>query len=143
MDLGLFFLAMLSFAILYMVIGVFMIWVLVITFLVIFLYLAIRYKNVPENYPHGVGDSMITILFISITWALFTFLGSQGNVKVIGQGLTYISDPPWAFVAEVSLIFGVIMLCVLAILIPYLEGKMSGGGGDGGGDKGPKVGVGA
>lgn len=144
MDVGLYILAMLTFAILYLALGVFLLWVLVLTFVVIFGYLAIRYKDVSNNYPHGVGDSMITLLFISITWSLFVFLGPHPP-EFLGSGLTYGVTTDWGWIAAIALIVVIIMMCIMAILLPYLEGKMSSGGGGGGGDegKGPKVGVGA
>jgi hypothetical protein len=89
MDVPLYAIALAVFAVLYLAIGIFLAYTLIITLLVMFAYLAIRHGNLAENYPHSVGDTLITVTFIGITWAIFTYLAPKSPVPFIGSGLTY------------------------------------------------------
>ncbi|MDE1822235.1 MAG: hypothetical protein KGJ23_14190 [Euryarchaeota archaeon] len=155
MDIPLFGLALLTFAILYLGLSVFLLWTLVITGFILMAWLAIRWRAVGENYPHGLGDSLTLLVLVSITWILFVFLGpkecsyytcngSNDGVPFMGNGLTYI-DPPWHVITEILIFFIFLILILFAVIIPVLQHRMTlggGGGGDEGGGKG-KVGVGA
>jgi phosphatidylglycerophosphate synthase len=141
MDIGLYGVALISFATLYLGLSVFLLWTLVIAVLVVFSYLAVRYKDVRENYPHSVGDSLTTLLFISITWLMFVLLGPK-PVPSWGQGLIYGENPVWQWVGAILLVAVFVLMMIMGVLIPYLEGKVSGGGGGGDSGKAPQ-GVGA
>ena len=144
MDIPLFGLALLTFAVLYLGLNVFLFWAIVITFLVIMMYLAIRYKSVAENYPHGLGDTLTLVVLVAITWVLFVFLGPKNPLPFIGAGLVS-SQPDWGLITAVALVFIFLVMILFAILIPVLQGRMSmgGGGGDDMGGGKPKMGVGA
>ncbi len=146
MDIPLFGLALLTFAVLYLGLNVFLFWTLVITLLVIMMYLAVRWRAVHENYPHGLGDTVQLIILISITWVLFVFLGPKdynNSIPFLGQGLTY-DTPNWSVVITIGVFFMFLVLIIFAVLLPYLQGRISMGGGGGGDDSGKgKVGVGA
>ncbi len=154
MDIPLFGLALLTFAVLYLGLSVFLFWTLIITIVIIMMFLAIRWRSVAENYPHGLGDTLTLVVLVSITWVLFVFLGpkdctpatcfgSNDGVPFWGSGMTY-AAPPWTVIIQITIIFIFLVLILFAVLIPYLQGRMQigGGGGDDGGGRG-KVGVGS
>src|SRR5215470_14182 len=93
MDVPLYAIGLVVFAVLYLGVGVFLGYTLVITLVLMFLYLALRHGKLPENYPHGLGDTLITVIFIGVTWGIFTFLAPKNPVPFLpgpGQsGLTY------------------------------------------------------
>lgn len=143
MDIMLFALSLLTFAILYLALTFFLFWAIVITLLVIMIYLSIRWRSVSENYPYGINDSIILIALLAVSWMLFVFLGPKNPVYFLGNGLTY-GSPDWGTVAAIMIIFLFVVLIVFSLLIPYLQGRMGMIGGGGGGDDGKgKVGVGA
>jgi hypothetical protein len=130
MDVPLYAIALAVFAVLYLAIGVFLAYTLVLTLIIMFAYLAIRHGNLAENYPHGVGDTMITVTFIGITWAIFTFLAPKSPVPFIGSGLTY-SDPasvPVAAIITISVIVAVVFLVIGSFVARELKGAGQGGG---------------
>lgn len=153
MDIPLFGLALLTFAVMYLALTFFLFWTIIIAVFVILVFLAVRWKSVAENYPHGLGDTLTLVVLVGITWVLFIFLGPKDPVPVLGgmggypEGLTY-GTPPWGTVFTIAVVFAFILLIFFAVLIPILQGRMQvGGGGGGGGDLGgggkAKVGVGA
>lgn len=116
MDVTLYVVALLSFAILYLVLSIFLVFALIMTLLFLFLYLAVRYGNLAENYHQGFGDIMTTIVFIGVTWTIFVLFGPKNPVPFVGQGLTYTTGTslPLPAVIAVALIFSIIMLVVFA-----------------------------
>ena len=145
MDVPLYAIALIVFSVLYLGIGVFLAYVLIITLIVMFLYLAIRWGNVAENYPHGLGDTMITVIFIGVTWAIFTYLAPKNPIPFVGNGLTY-SHTAFNLLpfAAISLVLIVVFLAIGAFIAKDLRGAMGSGGISGqGGDQKPKQGVGA
>jgi len=126
-------------------IGVFLAYVLIITLLIMFLYLALRWGNVAENYPHGLGDTMITVIFIGVTWGIFTYLAPKDPVPFVGIGLTYTHNTfnilPFA---AISLVLITVFLTIGAFIAKDLRGALGQGGiSSQGGDQKPKQGVGA
>jgi hypothetical protein len=145
MDVPLYAIALIVFSVLYLGIGVFLAYVLIITLLIMFLYLALRWGNVAENYPHGLGDTMITVIFIGVTWGIFTFLAPKDPIPFVGIGLTYSKSTfnilPFAAIALVMI---VVFLAIGAFIAKDIRGAMGSGGLSGqGGDQKPKQGVGA
>lgn len=148
LDVPLYVVALLSFAILYLVLGVFLVFALFITLIFLFLYLALRYGNLAENYPQGFGDVMITIIFIGVTWAIFVLFGPKNPVEFVGSGLTYTSSTavPIDAVIGIGVIFAIAMLIIFSFA--YYRGDRIGSGSSGSPasasdrDK-PKQGVGA
>jgi hypothetical protein len=119
MDVTLYVVALLAFAILYLVLSIFLVFALIITLLFLFLYLAVRYGNLAENYKQGFGDIMTTIIFIGVTWTIFVLFGPKNPVPFVpqsGQGLTYTtaSALPVPAVIAVAIIFSLVMLVVFA-----------------------------
>ena len=148
MDVPLYAIALVLFSVLYLAIGVYLAFVLIITLVVMFLYLAVRHGKLPENYPHGLGDTLITVIFIGVTWGIFTFLGPKDPIPFTGAGLTYIHSPVSILpLVAISLVLIVIFLTIGSFIAKDLQG-----GGLGasmgqqtpmGGDSKPKQGVGA
>lgn len=144
MDIPLFGICLLTFAGLYLGLTVFLLWTLVITIFVIMAWMAVRWRSVSENYPHGLGDTLTLVVLVAITWVLFVILGPK-PVPFIGSGLTY-GAADWSTVTSVVIMFVFVILILMSILIPYLQGRAQLGGGGGGGDLGggkTPVGVGA
>jgi hypothetical protein len=142
MDVPLYAIALSVFAVLYLAIGVYLGITLIITLLVMLAYLAIRHGKLPENYPHGLGDSLITVTFIGITWGIFTWLAPKNPIPFIGHGLTYTPQAtiPLGPIITISFILALIFLVVFSFIANDLRGAGPTGGG--GGEK-PKQGVGA
>jgi hypothetical protein len=145
MDVPLYAIALSVFAVLYLAIGVYLGITLLVTLLVMLAYLAIRHGKLPENYPHGLGDSMITVTFIGVTWGIFTWLAPKNPIPFSGTGLTYQAPVSIAFssIILISFVLAVIFLVVFSFIANDLRGAGTSGGG--GGDEGskPKQGVGA
>ncbi|MCI4334588.1 MAG: hypothetical protein L3K04_03035 [Thermoplasmata archaeon] len=127
MDVPLYVIALLTFAILYLVLGVFLVYALFITLIFLFLYLAIRYGNMSESYPQGFGDVMITIIFIGVTWAIFILFGPKSPVPFVGSGLTYTAATavPINAVIGIGVVFSIVMLIIFSFA--YYRGDRMGG----------------
>jgi hypothetical protein len=117
-DVPLYALAIAIFAILYLAIGVFLGFTLIIALVLLFAYLALRYGNLAENYPHSAADSMITVTFIGITWAIFTYLAPKTPIPFVGNGLTYTPTPllPLPALISISLVVAVTFLAIGAFV---------------------------
>ena len=123
MDVPLYAIALAIFAVLYLAIGVFLAYTLIITLLIMFAYLAIRHGNLAENYPHSVPDSLITVTFIGITWAIFTYLAPKNPIPFIGSGLTYNTSTnlPIVPVIAVTFVVAVVFLVILSFIARQLK----------------------
>jgi hypothetical protein len=144
MDVPLYALALVTFAVLYLGMTVFLAYALMITLIVMFLYLALRYGRMPDDYPHGVRDTMITVTFIGVTWGIFVFLAPKNPIPFIGNGLTYTpaSNLPWGAFITIAIVLSLGFLAVWSFVAKDL--KEAGGGGDtSGSETKPKQGVGA
>jgi hypothetical protein len=136
MDVPLYALALVAFGILFLVVGMFLVWVLLICLILIFLYLALRYHPLPDSYPFGAGDTLVTAIFVGVTWGIFTLLGPKSPIPLIGSGLTYTSSTaiPYSAIIGITLLLLVGFLLIGAFVIPRLtSGGSSQGGGEGGG----------
>ena len=150
MDVPLYAIALILFAVLYLGIGIFLAYVLIITLIVMFLYLAIRWGNVAENYPHGLGDTMITVIFIGVTWGIFTFLAPKSPIPFLptgGQsGLLYTSGSslPLGSFITIGFVIAIVFLVIGAFAARSLR-EATGGTTSAslGGESKPKQGVGA
>jgi hypothetical protein len=150
MDVPLYAIALVVFSLLYLGIGVYLAYVLIITLIVMFLYLAIRHGKLPENYPHGLGDTLITVIFIGVTWGIFTYLAPKNPIPFIGHGLTYTSATafPLASILEISVVLAFVFLAIGAFIAKDLKqanlsaGAVSTPGGPDSSSK-PKQGVGS
>lgn len=143
MDVPLYAIALVLFAVLYLGIGVFLAYVILITLFVMFLYLVLRYPKMPEEYPYGQRDSSITAIFIGVTWSIFTFLGPKSTgIPFIGSGFTYTSplDVPVQPILIVALLLAVGFLVAFSFFAER-EGRGSSPGM--GSEEKPKQGVGA
>jgi len=148
MDVPLYAIALVMFSVLYLGIGVFLAYTLAITLIVMFLYLALRHGNVAQNYPHGLGDTLITVIFIGVTWGIFTYLAPKDPIPFVGQGLTYthsqVNILPFI---SITLVLVVMFLMIGAFVAKDLRNAISSQGqvssNLGGGDNKPKQGVGA
>jgi|SRR5580658_3800329 hypothetical protein len=141
MDVTLYAIALAVFAVLYLAIGVFLAFTLIITLLVIFAYLVVRYRDLPANYPHSASDAITTMIFIGITWAIFTFVSDKSPLPFIGSGLTYTTQAlvPVNTILAIGFVVAVLFLGVFSFLASRKEGP-----GDSEPDSGtPKQGVGS
>ncbi len=139
MDNTLFILALLVFATLYIGLGVYLLWTLVITILVILAYLTGVYKHVLDNYPYNAGENLTTVLLIATTWVVFIVVGPK-PVQFWGPSLFY-APPPEAFfasIAAVLVIFAFVVFIILAIILPHYE-RRGGMGASGGGSQGDQT----
>lgn len=144
MDVPLYAVALAVFAVLYLAIGVYLGITLMITLFVMMAYLAARHGKLPENYPHTLADTMITVTFIGITWGIFTWLGPKSPIPFLGNGATYTSTPaiPVGSILTICVVVSIVFLVVYSFIAPWYTGGPSGGGSAGGEEK-PKQGVGA
>jgi hypothetical protein len=154
MDVPLYAIALLIFAMLYLAIGVVLSITLIITFVLLFLYLTVRHGKMPDNYPHGFGDALITAIFIGVTWGIFILLGPKNPVPFLPQNgaatystsLLTLND-----IVAIAVILAIIFLFIGAFLARQLKEGQSGSGMGGGAtttttaqsESKPKQGVGA
>lgn len=149
MDVPLYAIALVVFSVLYLGIGVFLGYTLAITLIVMFMYLVLRHGKLPENYPHGFGDTMITVIFIGVTWGIFTFLAPKNPIPFLpaaGQsGLTYTTTAiPLGSFFQIAIVLALIFIGIGAFFARELHQPMGGTSSASlGGDNKPKQGVGA
>ncbi|HKS59516.1 MAG TPA: hypothetical protein VJS68_01915 [Thermoplasmata archaeon] len=147
MDVPLYAIALIVFSVLYLGIGVFLGYTLLITLIVMFMYLAIRHGNVAKNYPHSLGDTLVTVIFIGVTWGIFTYLAPKNPIQFIGTGFTYTNqaEVPISAIIVISFVLAVTYLVVLSFIAQRRDRMGAGGGGPPltGGEEPPKQGVGA
>jgi heme/copper-type cytochrome/quinol oxidase subunit 2 len=143
MDVTLYAIALAVFAVLYLAIGVFLAFTLIITLLILFAYLVIRYRDLPSNYPHSASDAITTMIFIGITWAIFTFVADKTPLPFIGTGLLYTNTAvvPMTTILAIGFVVAILFLCVFA----FLAGRKDTQGtpAQNAGQEPPKQGVGA
>ncbi len=141
MDVTLYAIALAVFAVLYLAIGVFLAFTLIITLLILFAYLVIRYRDLPDNYPHSATDAITTMIFIGITWAIFTFVADKNPLPFIGSGLTYTNQAavPFDTILAIGFVVAILFLGVFAFLAGRRESQM----GPAPANEPPKQGVGA
>jgi hypothetical protein len=134
MDAYLYVVALAVFGILYLVLGVFLVFALLISLLVIYVFLVLRYGQLPGDYPYTLNDTLITTIFIGVTWAIFTALGPKNPLPIVGSGLIYSSTT--VLPVDAVILIGVVLifsfLVIGALVVPRLtKGGRSGGGGPG------------
>jgi hypothetical protein len=135
MDVPLYAIALTVFAVLYLAIGVFLAFTLLITLFVMFLYLTLRYGQLPDDYPYGGRDISITMIFIGVTWAIFTFLAPKSPIPFIGNGLTYTTVTAVPITSIITI--GVVVAIAFLIIFSFVgdRGNDLGFGAMGGADK--------
>jgi hypothetical protein len=129
MDAYLYVVALAVFGILYLVLGVFLVFALLISLLTIYAYLVLRHGTLPEGYPFGASDTLITTIFIGVTWAIFTALGPKNPIPFVGSGLVYGTVLPVDSVLIISIVVIFAFLVIGAFVVPRLAGKGRSGGG--------------
>jgi len=134
MDVPLYAVALAFFAVLYLAIGVFLVYTILIALIAMFLFLTLRYGNVSESYPHSASDVSITAIFIGITWAIFVFVGPKNPIPFFGNGFTYQSATvvPTDSIIAISVVVLIAFLGVFAFAadqLPHMAGGQSGGSG--------------
>ena len=147
MDTSLFIIALILFAALYIGLAVYLFWSIVICMMLLMVYLAARYKNIAENYPYNLNETLSSVLLIATTWAVFILVGPK-PIPFLGNSITYnlYAEATVTAVIDVVVVFIFLFLIILSILVPWLERSGSqgtGGGSGGGGDQGGTVSVGA
>jgi hypothetical protein len=137
MDAYLYVVALAVFGILYLVLGVFLVFSLLLSLLAIYVYIVLRHGKLPEGYPYGANDSLITTIFIGVTWAIFTALGPKNPIPFVGNGLTYTTaaSVPVGAVILISLVILFAFLVIGAFVVTRLTER----GRSGGGTQGPQV----
>jgi hypothetical protein len=132
MDVPLYAVALIVFALLYLALSVVLSIVLVLTLVVLFIYLTLRHGKMPDNYPHGFGDALITAIFIGVTWGIFIVLGPKTPVPFLPENgaVTYAPLAPAALdsIVAIVVILAIAFLFIGALLARQLkEGSSSGG----------------
>jgi hypothetical protein len=142
MDVTLYAIALAVFTVLYIAIGVFLAFALIITLLILFTYLAVRYPGLPQSYPHSAADAITTMIFIGVTWAIFTFVADKTPIPFIGSGLTYTNQSlvPFDAIILITFVVSIVFLLVFAFLASRKEGPDTAPPDD---SSKPKQGVGA
>jgi phosphatidylglycerophosphate synthase len=116
MDVPLYAVALAVFAVLYLAIGVFLSYSLIFTLLILFAYLVVRYRELPQNYPYSARDAMTTLIFIGITWSIFVFVSDKNPVPFVGSGLTYTNSSyvPFDAIIAIGFVVSITFLLVFA-----------------------------
>ena len=151
MDVPLYAIALIIFAMLYLALALVFSVAFIITLIILFLYLTVRHGKMPDNYPHGFGDALITAIFIGVTWGIFVLLGPKNPIPFLPSNgsATYQSAAvlPVNEVIAVITIIAIVFLFIGAFIARNLKDGPSGGtqvtttaSSEG---KGPKQGVGA
>ncbi len=130
MDVPLYAVALAVFALLYIAVTAFLVWAILFSLIVMFLYLTLRYGNVSENYPHSATDVSITAIFIGMTWGIFVFAGPKDPVPTIGSGFTYSTGTiPLSDILTISVALLIGFLVVYSFAAEKLsEARKVGGG---------------
>jgi hypothetical protein len=130
MDVPLYAIALIVFALLYLALSVVLVVAFAITFVVLYLYLSIRYGKMPDNYPHGFADALITAIFIGVTWGIFILLGPKDPVPFLPNGSAQYSPTTLLSINEViaiALILSIVFLFIGSLITRYSrEGQMGG-----------------
>jgi hypothetical protein len=150
MDVPLYAVALIVFALLYLALSVVLSIVLVVTLVILFLYLTLRHGKMPESYPHGFGDALITAIFIGVTWGIFILLGPKTPVPFLPEGgsVTYATLAPAALdaIVAITVVLAFVFLFIGTLLARQLKEGSSGGASTtttAQSDSKPKQGVGA
>lgn len=126
MDVPVYAIALFVFALLYLALSVFLGLALIITLFAVLIYLVVRYGKLPDDYPYGKSDTTITIIFIGITWGIFSFLGPKNPIPFLGQGLTY-AAPSFPLSSVVAIVVVVALVFLVAFALIGREGLGQGG----------------
>ncbi len=141
MDVPLYAIALTVFAVLYLAIGVFLAYTLLITLFLMFLFLVLRYGKLPEDYPYSDRDISITLIFIGVTWGIFTFLAPKSPIPFLGSGFTYTN--PQTIPLDAIIIIAFVIAVTFLLIFSFTAGQGHGEGISSGGGEKPKQGVGA
>jgi hypothetical protein len=114
MDVHLYAIALVVFGVLYLAIGIFLAFSLLITLFILLLFLVIRHGKLPDNYPFNGREVAQTVIFIGVTWAIFVFLGPKNPLPFIGTGLTYVTDVPTNVLIAIALLVTIAFLVVFS-----------------------------
>jgi hypothetical protein len=144
MDVPLYAIALAVFAVLYLAIGVFLAFAILITLFVLFAYLVVRYRDLPANYPYSASDAVTTMIFIGITWSIFTFVADKNPVPFVGSGLTYTAQGliPFDAIIVIGFVVSIVFLLIFAFIAGRPEEGEPSASNDSEGNR-PKQGVGA
>jgi hypothetical protein len=116
-DVPVYAIALFVFALLYLALSVFLGLALIITLFAVLIYLVTRYGKLPDDYPYGKGDTAVTIIFIGITWGIFSFLGPKNPIPFLGQGLTYAAPSfPLSSVVIIVIVVALVFLVAFALI---------------------------
>ncbi|MCI4321243.1 MAG: hypothetical protein L3K18_09425 [Thermoplasmata archaeon] len=132
MDVPLYAIALIVFALLYLALATVLSIALVITFVILYLYLALRHGKMPDNYPHGFSDALITAIFIGVTWGIFVLLGPKNPVPFLPENgsVTYqsIGILPVNEIITIGVILAIVFLFVGSFIARQLRGEGSSSG---------------
>ena len=131
MDVPLYAIALTVFGGLYLGLGVFLAYALILSLFAMYLYLVFRYEKLPEGYPYGGADTLITATFIGVTWGIFTLLAPKNPIPFVGSGLTYTSATvvPVGSLITITIVLLLGFIVVGSFVLPRMQGRMGGGTG--------------
>jgi hypothetical protein len=123
MDVPLYAIALTVFGGLYLGLDVFLVYALLFTLVAMFLYIVLRYQPLPEGYPHGAADTLVTATFIGVTWGIFTLLAPKAPIPVVGNGLTYANSSVVPVGAAISITVVLLLgfLVVGSFVVPRMR----------------------
>jgi len=129
MDVPLYAIALTVFGGLYLGLGVFLAYSLILALFAMYLYLVFRYEKLPEGYPYGAADTLVTSTFIGVTWGIFTLLAPKNPIPFVGSGLTYTSATavPVASLVSITIVLLLGFLVVGSFVLPRMQGRVGGG----------------
>jgi hypothetical protein len=136
MDVPLYAIALVVFGGLYLGLEVFLAYALIFTLFAMYLYLALRYENLPDGYPYGASDSLVTTTFIGVTWGIFTLLAPKSPIPFVGNGLTYATSTavPLTSAITITVILLLGFLVVGSFIVPRMRERGTKPAGSGGGN---------
>jgi hypothetical protein len=129
MDVPLYAIGLTVFGGLYLGLGVFLAYALILSLFAMYLYLVLRYERLPEGYPYGPADTLVTATFIGVTWGIFTLLAPKDPIPFVGNGLTYsrTGAVPTGPLISISLFLLLGFIVVGAFVLPRMQGRVGGG----------------
>lgn len=128
MDVPLYAIALLVFALLYLALATVLSVALIITFIVLFLYLTLRHGKMPDNYPHGFSDALITAIFIGVTWGIFVLLGPKSPVPFLPENGSVTYQATGLLTVNEIITIGIVLAIAFLFVGSFISRQLRGEG---------------